>query len=349
MRLCAQRLIATDGGGAKALVPETRAHSLADIWVSRGASGDAGIWRPRPELNRGAQICSLLRHHSATWPRCAAQRVSRSLPAWQCPGLPRTRGFAAIGCSCRPRRCWQPGRRLGKVRRNCQARDESAMTDTTQQRINMVDSQVRPSDVTDRRIIKAMLEVPREAFAPADMHALAYMDQALPVMKAGAAGPARTLLAPRTLAKMLQLAGVEPDCTVLDVGCGPATRRPCWASLPARWWRWRPIRISPSAPVRPCGKLDVAGAKVVQGPLAAGVPDEAPFDAILLNGAVPEVPQALLDQLKDGGRLVAIVAPSGYGRAQVWRRTGRSFGNVTAFDAAADPLPGFAREPGFVF
>ena len=96
-------------------------------------------------------------------------------------------------------------------------------------------------------------------------------------------------------------------------------------------------------------KLDVAGAKVVQGPLAAGVPDEAPFDAILLNGAVPEVPQALLDQLKDGGRLVAIVASSGHGRVQVWRRTGRSFGNLTAFDAAADALPGFAREPGFVF
>ncbi len=80
-----------------------------------------------------------------------------------------------------------------------------------------------------------------------------------------------------------------------------------------------------------------------------GSPDEAPFDAILLNGAVPEVPQALLDQLKDGGRLVAIVASSGYGRVQVWRRTGRSFGNLTAFDAAADALPGFAREPGFVF
>src|SRR5262245_30724342 len=93
------------------------------------------------------------------------------------------------------------------------------MTDTSQQRINMVDSQVRPSDVTDRRIIKAMLEVPREAFVPADMHGLAYMDQALPVTKPGAAGTGRTLLAPRTLAKMLQLADIEPDCTVLDVGC----------------------------------------------------------------------------------------------------------------------------------
>jgi protein-L-isoaspartate(D-aspartate) O-methyltransferase len=88
---------------------------------------------------------------------------------------------------------------------------------------------------------------------------------------------------------------------------------------------------------------------VLEGPLAAGVPDEAPFDVILLNGAVTEVPQTLLDQLKDGGRLVAIVAPGSYGRVQVWRRTGSSFGSVTAFDASADALPGFAREPGFVF
>jgi protein-L-isoaspartate(D-aspartate) O-methyltransferase len=223
------------------------------------------------------------------------------------------------------------------------------MTDATQQRINMVDSQVRPSDVTDRRIIKAMLEVPREAFAPAEMRALAYMDRALPVTKPGAAGAARALLAPRTLAKMLQLAGIEPDCTVLDVGCGTGYSTALLGRLAgkvvaleadpdlAEWAR---------ATLR---KLDVAGVEVVQGPLAAGVPDEAPFDAILLNGAVPEVPQALLDQLKDGGRLVAIVAPGSYGRVQVWRRTGRSFGNVTAFDAAADPLPGFAREPGFVF
>jgi protein-L-isoaspartate(D-aspartate) O-methyltransferase len=232
---------------------------------------------------------------------------------------------------------------------NRQARDESAMTDTTQQRINMVDSQVRPSDVTDRRIIRAMLEVPREAFAPADMAAIAYMDQALPVTKAGAAGPARTLLAPRVLAKMLQLAAVEPDCTVLDVGCATGYSTALLGRLAGKVVALEADSDLVERARATLRKLDVAGAKVMQGPLGAGVPDEAPFDAILLNGAVPEVPQALLDQLKDGGRLVAIVASSGHGRVQVWRRTGRSFGNLTAFDAAADALPGFAREPGFVF
>ena len=232
---------------------------------------------------------------------------------------------------------------------NCQARDESAMTDTTQQRVNMVDSQVRPSDVTDRRIIRAMLEVPREAFAPADMHSLAYMDQALPVTKPGAAGSARALLAPRILAKMLQLAGIEPDCAVLDVGCGTGYSTAVLGKLAGKVVALEADLDLAERARAALRKLDVGGAKVVQGPLAAGVPDEAPFDAILLNGSVPEVPQALLDQLKDGGRLVAIVATSGHGRVQIWRRTGRSFGSVTAFDATADTLPGFAREPGFVF
>jgi len=95
--------------------------------------------------------------------------------------------------------------------------------------------------------------------------------------------------------------------------------------------------------------LGIKGATVVQGPLEAGVAADAPFDAILLNGAVPEVPQVLLDQLKDGGRLVAIVAPDGCGRVQVWRRTGRAFASRTVFDAAGDALPGFARAVGFVF
>jgi protein-L-isoaspartate(D-aspartate) O-methyltransferase len=223
------------------------------------------------------------------------------------------------------------------------------MTDTSQQRINMVDSQVRPSDVTDRRIIRAMLEVPREAFAPADTHALAYMDQALPVTKAGAGGPGRTLLAPRTLAKMLQLADIEPDCAVLDVGCGTGYSTALLGKLAGKVVALESDSDLAEQARAALRKLDVAGAKVVQGPLATGVPDEAPFDVILLNGAVPEVPQALLDQLKDGGRLLAIVAPGAYGRVQIWRRTGRSFGSVTAFDAAADALPGFAREPGFVF
>src|SRR3954471_2058611 len=93
------------------------------------------------------------------------------------------------------------------------------LIDSKQQRINMVESQVRPSDVTDRRIIRAMLEVPREAFVPASLQALAYMDEAVPATEGAGAGPTRYLLAPRIFAKLVQLAEIGRDAVVLDVGC----------------------------------------------------------------------------------------------------------------------------------
>ena len=94
--------------------------------------------------------------------------------------------------------------------------------------------------------------------------------------------------------------------------------------------------------------MGVSTASVVSGPLSAGAPGQGPFTAILLNGAVQEVPQSLLDQLADGGRLVAVVGQGGLGSAQVWQRAGKTFDTRTAFDAGAQPLPGFAREAGFV-
>ena len=88
---------------------------------------------------------------------------------------------------------------------------------------------------------------------------------------------------------------------------------------------------------------------LLHGALEAGAPAHAPFDAILLEGAVPEVPQSLLDQLKDGGRLVAILAVGAVGRAQVWLRTGKAFDARPAFDAGAELLPGMARKAEFSF
>src|SRR5882672_7469801 len=93
------------------------------------------------------------------------------------------------------------------------------MIDSKQQRVNMVESQVRPSDVTDRRIIRAMLEVPRERFVPASLQALAYMDEAVPAVEPGGGRPGRFLLAPRTFAKLVQLAEIGPETVALDVGC----------------------------------------------------------------------------------------------------------------------------------
>ena len=88
---------------------------------------------------------------------------------------------------------------------------------------------------------------------------------------------------------------------------------------------------------------------MIEGALEKGAPSHAPFDAILLEGAVPRIPQELLEQLRDGGRLVAVIADGTFGRAQVWQRTGKLFDPRPAFDAGAQPLPGFARQAEFVF
>jgi protein-L-isoaspartate(D-aspartate) O-methyltransferase len=221
------------------------------------------------------------------------------------------------------------------------------MTDSKLQRLNMVESQVRPSDVTDRRILKAMLEVPRERFVPAEVVPMAYMDEPLPVTRAN--GSARFLLAPRTLAKLLQLARIEPESSVLDVGCATGYSTAVLARLAKSVVAVESNKGLAGQARQVLRDLGATDATVVDGPLAAGAPVQAPFDAILVNGAVEVVPSALLEQLKDGGLLAAIVTEGALSRAQVWRRIGTAFDAQPAFAAGAAVLPGFERPPAFVF
>jgi protein-L-isoaspartate(D-aspartate) O-methyltransferase len=221
------------------------------------------------------------------------------------------------------------------------------MIDPKQQRINMVESQVRPSDITDRRIIRAMLEVPREAFVPPALYELAYMDEAVPVTRRVDGRPVRALLAPRTFAKLVQLAEIEPDGTVLDVGCATGYSTAVLARLAKSVVALEVDDALAARAAEALRQLRVANVMVLRGALEAGAPAQAPFDAILLEGAVPQVPKDLLEQLKDGGRLVAVIADGAFGRAQVWRRTGKACDARSAFDAGAEPLPGFARKAEF--
>jgi protein-L-isoaspartate(D-aspartate) O-methyltransferase len=221
------------------------------------------------------------------------------------------------------------------------------MIDSKAQRINMVESQVRPSDVTDRRIIRAMLEVPREAFVPPALNALAYMDEAVPVARRVEGRVTRALLAPRTLAKLVQLAEIEAGDKVLDVGCATGYSTAVLARLAGEVVALESDDALAARAAEALRQLHVKNAQVERGALEAGVPGRAPFDAILLNGAVQQLPQALLEQLADGGRLVAVLADGAFGSAQVWRRSGHTFDARPAFDAGAAPLPGFARTQGF--
>ena len=221
------------------------------------------------------------------------------------------------------------------------------MIDSKQQRINMVESQVRPSDVTDRRIIRAMLEVPREAFVPSALRALAYMDGSVPVVDTGVR-PARCLLAPRTFAKLVQLAEIGPDAVVLDVGCASGYSAAVLARLAKSVVAVEVDAALVARASETLRQLEATNTLVLEGALPKGAPTHAPFDAILLEGAVPDVPDELLAQLKDAGRLVAIVTDGALGRAKLWRRTGKLFDARPAFDAGAPPLPGFAQQPEFV-
>jgi protein-L-isoaspartate(D-aspartate) O-methyltransferase len=223
------------------------------------------------------------------------------------------------------------------------------MIDSTAQRINMVESQVRPSDVTDRRILRAMLDVPREAFVPEARRALAYMDAPVQVAPASGGGPARTLLAPRTFAKLVQLAEITPASIVLDVGCATGYSTAILARL-AKAVVAVEVDAGLAAQARQTlSRQQASNAIVIEGSLAAGAPAHAPFDAILLNGAAEQVPDALLGQLKDGARLVGVLADGPAGRGQVWWRRGAGFDSRPVFDSGADPLPGFARQREFTF
>ncbi len=222
------------------------------------------------------------------------------------------------------------------------------MADVALQRKNMVESQVRPSDVTDRRIINAMLAIPREAFVPTALKPIAYIDEALMLVKAAAGTPARGLMAPRDFAKLLQLAEIGAGDVVLDVG---GLTGYC-AAVIARLAQTVVVLESDASLAETATKtleeLGVDNAAVVTGDLEVGYPSEGPYDAIVVEGAVEHLPSGLLDQLKDGGRLVAVEAgrPS---HAVVWRRLGRHFDRRVAFEAAAPAAPGFEKKQEFVF
>jgi protein-L-isoaspartate(D-aspartate) O-methyltransferase len=215
------------------------------------------------------------------------------------------------------------------------------------QRANMVESQVRPSDISDRRVVRAMSAVPRERFAGPSTRSLAYMDEALRV------ADGRFLLAPRVLAKMIQLAEIGDKAIVLDIGVATGYSAAVLAHIAETVVAIEQDGALAAAATETLAALSIDNVAVLEGPHSAGMASEGPYDAILLQGSVPEIPRGLLDQLKDGGRVVAIVAdgnggPGGFGRVVVRQRVGTGWDLRPGFDAGGPPLPGFERKRSFV-
>jgi len=207
----------------------------------------------------------------------------------------------------------------------------------------MVDGQVRTTDVTDSAILDAMLAVPREAFVPRARQPLAYIDEDIAV------APGRYLMEPSPFAKIIQLAEVAPGDVVLDVGCATGYSAAILSRLASSVVALEcdpALAASAGETLSGLGHDNVA---VVEGPLEQGYPSEAPYDVIFVGGAVDEVPDALLSQLKDGGRLVAVVGRGNAGVARVFTRSGEVISSRRGFNAAVQPLPGFLRTPAFQF
>lgn len=217
------------------------------------------------------------------------------------------------------------------------------MSDFAGLRTKMVDGQVRTTDVTSLPLLDALLSVPREEFVPAARRSLAYIDEDLEI------APGRYLMEPSPFARLVQLAEIQPGDFVLDVGAGTGYSAAVLSRLAGSVVA---LEQDPALAARAQSVLSLLGydtVAVVEGPLADGYPAQAPYDIILLEGAVETIPQALFSQLKDGGRLLAVEGHGNSGVVRVHVKHGSSVSARRAFNAAVKPLPGFNNVPTFEF
>jgi len=215
------------------------------------------------------------------------------------------------------------------------------MQDFAARRTMMVDTQVRPNDVTKFPIIDAMLNVPREEFVPAARREAAYVGENVEI------APGRVLLEPRNFAKMLDALDIQPSDLVLDIGCGLGYSAAVIARMAEAVVALEDADLAPQAEAT-LAQAGADNAAVVAGDLAAGSAKHGPYDVIIIEGAVEAVPQAILDQLKEGGRIAALFIEGALGTVRIGHKID---GDVTwryAFNASAPLLPGFKASKSFM-
>jgi len=219
-----------------------------------------------------------------------------------------------------------------------------ALTDYTAARINMVEGQLRPNKVHDPRLVAAFINVPREQFVPKAQRGIAYVDEDIPV------GNGRYLMEPMVLARLLQEARIGAQDMVLDIGCGTGYSAALIGRLAATVVAVESDAELAAQAAQNLMAVGVDNVVLMQGPLTAGWAAQQPYDVIVLDGAVTEVPAVLLDQLAEGGRLVAVLAPPGHvGHARLYQKIGGVVSGRVLFEAAVRLLPGFEPAPQFEF
>ncbi|MEQ8901393.1 MAG: protein-L-isoaspartate O-methyltransferase [Roseovarius sp.] len=215
------------------------------------------------------------------------------------------------------------------------------MTDYAARRTMMVDTQVRPSDVTKFPIIDAMLSVPREAFVPDRLREAAYLGENLDL------GEGRVMLDPRTLAKMLDALDIEGDDLVLDIGAAHGYSSAVIARMAEAVVGVEADAALVEEAQRTLLEHGADNVIMQQGDLATGAPDHGPYDVILLQGAVEHLPEAIADQLKEGGRMACLFIEAALGVVRIGYKIDGRLNWRYAFNAGAPVLPGFERHAAF--
>lgn len=215
------------------------------------------------------------------------------------------------------------------------------MSDFAARRTMMVDTQIRPSDITSLPVIAAMLAIPREDFVPAARRPVAYSGDNLDI------GHGRVLLEPRTLGKLLDALAIQPDELVLDLGCGYGYSAAVIARMAEAVVA---IEAEPELATEAERRLAEAGVfnvAVLTAPLTEGAPRQGPYDVIVVEGAVQEVPETITDQLRDGGRIGAVFVEGALGVVRIGHKVNGRLTWRYAFNANAPLLDGFTRARGF--
>lgn len=215
------------------------------------------------------------------------------------------------------------------------------MTDFAARRTMMVDTQVRPSDVTKFPIIDAMLSVPRELYVPREQAEAAYISENVPI------APGRVVLEPRTLGKLLDALNIESDELVLDIGAGYGYSSALVARMAEAVIAVEEDETLASEAQSILSEQDADNVVIHTGALSEGAPQHGPYDAILIEGAVEQVPDSLIAQLKDGGRIGCVFMEGALGVVRIGYKIDGEMTWRFAFNAAAPVLPGFEKEVAF--
>ena len=223
------------------------------------------------------------------------------------------------------------------------------MVDYKELRRNMVDCQLRPNDITDLRILGAMDAVPREAFVPETLKSVVYADKEVELVGRHESRGPRSMLTPIALATLVQMANMKPDDFVLDIGCLSGYSSAVLAVLADSVIAVETVPEMVKQAGAILSDLQIMNVAVVEGGLAQGQMAQGPYDVILINGAVETLPEELLSQLKDGGRLVTVMMENGFGRATCFVRSGGVVGSSSQADLPASLLTEFVKAQEFAF